>query len=347
MTTENKQNQEKPRKNPNSNTKWTWIGGVVFTFLIALSGYLLALLPGFAYVGQLACAIIIAIIYRQIFGYPKNLKSGITFSSKKLLRVAIILYGLRLNINIVLNDGLGLLIRDAVVIIFAILLMIWLAKVFKANTTISLLLGVGTGVCGAAAIAAVAPIVKSKDEDTAISVGIIALMGTIFSIIYTIIRPILPISNIDYGIWSGISLHELAHVALAAAPAGEDALAMALLAKLGRVFLLIPLCFILIYVIKLKKNGSSKPDTKIAFPWFLIGFIIFSILGTYVFGSVIPVSDEFMNGVYTLSTWLLTAAMVGLGLSVSLKDLRTKAMKPLIAMVITSIALSILAYFIV
>jgi len=307
-------------------------------------GYLLSLVPGFSYVGQLGSAIVLAIIYRQIFGYPEIFRSGIEFSSKKLLRLAIILYGLRLNIGIILSDGLGLLVRDAFIIAFAILAMIWLAKLFKADSTISLLLGVGTGVCGAAAIAAVAPIVKSKDEDTAISVGIIALMGTVFSIVYTLIRPFLPLSNVDYGIWSGMSLHELAHVALAAAPAGEDALAMALLAKLGRVFLLVPLCFVLIYFISRKKGkNEAENSTKIAFPWFLLGFIAMSLVGSYMIGPVLTVSQGVLEGIYSFSTWLLTAAMVGLGLSVNLQAVRTKAMKPLTAMIITSVLLSVFA----
>lgn len=324
-----------------------WSGGVAFTFLIALLGYLLAMLPGFDHVGQLACAIIIAVIYRQFFGYPEAIRSGIGFSSKRLLRIAIILYGLKLNIATVLSEGLGLLLLDAGVIIFAIFITLWLAKVLKANKTISLLLGVGTGVCGAAAIAAVAPIIKSKDKDTAISVGIIALMGTVFAIGYTILRPFLPLDAIEYGIWSGASLHEVAHVALAGAPAGEDGLAIALLAKLGRVFLLVPLCFIFIYIMKRKNKGNDETNTNIEFPWFLVGFIVLSILGSYVLGHSIPVSNEIMNGVFTLTTWLLTAAMVGLGLNVSLKDVRTKAMRPLVAMTITSTALSVIVYLIV
>ena len=56
----------------------------------------------------------------------------------------------------------------------------------------------------AAAIAAIAPIVKSKDEDTAISVGIIALVGTVFAVGYTLIEPVLPLSSESYGIWGGI-----------------------------------------------------------------------------------------------------------------------------------------------
>lgn len=337
--------QKNPQQNPNS--FGIWVAGIAFTFFIALLGFLLAMVPGFDHVGQLACAIIIAVVYRQIFGYPEALRVGITFSSKKLLRLAIILYGLKLNIDTVFHDGLGLLARDAVVIVFAIGLTVWLAKVFKADKSISLLLGVGTGVCGAAAIAAVAPIVKAKDEDTAIGVGIIALMGTVFAIGYTILRPILPLLPTEYGIWSGISLHELAHVAIAAAPAGEDALAIGLLAKLGRVFLLVPLCFIFIYFMKRKSKGADGAQNKVEFPWFLLGFILMSVLGSYVFGQSIPVSDGVMEGVYTATTWILTAAMVGLGLNVSLQDLRTRALKPLIAMTITSVCLSIFAFFII
>lgn len=327
-----------------NSSAFVWIGGVLFTFLLAYFGYLLAQVPGFDQIGQLACAIILAVFYRQVFGYPNSLRSGITFSSKRLLRVAIMLYGLKLSIDTVLSDGFGLLLRDMAVIAFAILLTVWLGKRLKADQTISLLLGVGTGVCGAAAIAAIAPIIKAKDEDTAISVGIIALVGTIFAISYTVLRPFLPLDDMEYGMWVGISLHEIAHVALAGAPAGEDGLAMALLGKLGRVFLLVPLCFLFIFLIK-RKNKDQETDPDIEFPWFLIGFILLSVLGTYVFGPIIPFPDAVHDFVSVVTTWLLTAAMVGLGLTVSLRDLRERAMLPLAAMSITSILLSVFAYF--
>lgn len=324
-----------------------WISGVFFTFLIAFSGYLLSKAPGFDFIGQMACAIIIAVFYRQFFGYPSSIRTGITFSSKHLLRTAIILYGLKLNIDVVLSDGIGLLVRDAGVIVFAIVGTVLLAQLFKADKNISLLLGVGTGICGAAAIAAVAPIIKAKDEDTAIGVGIIALMGTVFAISYIILRPFLPIGDIEYGIWTGTSLHEVAHVALAGAPAGEDGLALALLAKLGRVFLLVPVCFIFIILMKRKNKDSKETNSKIEFPWFLLGFIAMSILGSYVLGPVISIPANLMEFVSVLTTWLLTAAMVGLGLNVSLRDLRERALLPLAAMTIVSVALSVFTYFMI
>ncbi|KGM45739.1 YeiH family protein [Neobacillus niacini] len=321
------------------------LGGIAFTSVIAVFGFALAKVSGFDRVGPLACAIVIAVIYRQFFGYPEKIRAGIQYSAKHFLRFAIILYGLKLNIDVVLHQGIGLIARDIGVIAFAILFTVWLGKLLKAESSLVLMLGVGTGVCGAAAIAAVSPIIKARHEDTAISIGIIALVGTIFSITYTILRPFLPLSAIEYGIWSGISLHEIAHVALAGAPAGPDGLAIALLAKLGRVLLLVPLCFILMYWVKKRSSGKTA-DTTIEFPWFLIGFILMSLFGSYILGKSIPVSKVAMDGISTATTFILTSAMVGLGLNVSLRDLRTKAGRPLIAMLITSIILSIVSYFI-
>ncbi|WP_048827872.1 YeiH family protein [Bacillus sp. B-jedd] len=323
-----------------------WLGGIGFTFIIAFISFQLAKLPGLNHLGPLACAIIIAVVYRQIRGYPEKIRSGIQFSSKRLLRFAIILYGLKLNIDVVLHQGLGLLVRDVGTIIFSILIMMLLAKLFKADSSLSLLLGIGTGICGAAAIAAVSPILKAKEEDTAIGAGIIALVGTIFAITYTVVRPYLPLTDLQYGIWSGIGLHEIAHVALAGEPAGHDALAIALLAKLGRVFLLVPLSFLLMYWMKRKSNDESDDTAKVEFPWFLIGFILMSLFGSYVLGNMIPVTDKVMNGVSIFTSFILTMAMIGLGLNVSLKALRTKALRPLLAMVVTSVLLSLVTYFI-
>ena len=320
-----------------------WFAGIFFTFIIAILGFALAKVPGFDHVGPLASAIVIAVTYRQIFGYPEKIRSGIQFSAKKLLRYAIILYGLKLNIDVVFHQGMGLLVRDIGTIVFSIFLTMWLAKKMKADFSLSLLLGIGTGVCGAAAIAAVSPILKAKEEDTAIGAGIIALVGTLFSMGYILLKSFLDLTNNEYGIWTGISLHEIAHVALAAAPAGQDALAIALLAKLGRVFLLVPLCFILMYW--MKRTGRIQSDMKIEFPWFLIGFLIMSLIGSYVLGKIINVPPTFLKNTSNVSTLLLTMAMVGLGLNVNLQELRSKAIRPLIAMLITSILLSLITFF--
>ncbi|MFJ8244789.1 YeiH family protein [Peribacillus asahii] len=318
------------------------ISGIGFTLIIAVLGFILAALPGLNHIGPLACAILLAVVYRQVFGYPEKLRTGIQFSSKKLLRFAIILYGLKLNMIVIFHQGFPLLLRGAITIIFSIVVLMIIAKWLKADFNLSLLLGVGTGICGAAAIAAVSPIIKAKDEDTAMGVGIIALVGTVFSIIYTLIYPFLSIGPMNYGNWVGISLHEIGHVALAAAPAGQDALAHALLAKLTRVFLLIPVCFIL--MLWMKKKGKTEGEARFEFPWFLIGFIVMSFVGSYIIGNKVLVSQKVMSDIADFTSLMLTMSMTGLGLNISLKELRTKAIRPLIAIIITSFLLSSLTY---
>lgn len=320
-------------KNP-----WFYFG-ILFTFGIAAVGTAAANLPVLDRIGGMLTAIVISVLYRNFAGYPEKFRTGIQFSAYKILRFAIILYGFKLNIDVVLKKGGLLLVHDVLTIIAAISLTLLFSRLFKGEKKLSLLLGIGTGVCGAAAIAAVSPIVEADDEDTAMGAGIIALVGTIFTIGYALIRPFLPITSVQFGIWSGISLHEIAHVAAAAAPAGSDALVMALLAKLGRVFLLIPLSMILSFIMRRKsKNGQTKVAP---FPWFLLGFLAASIIGTYcnIPQSVVSCISN------VIGPFLLAAGMVGLGLNVHLSHLRDRALRPLLSMFLASIILSVFSYF--
>ena len=316
-------------------------GGVGFTALLALLGFILAELPFFEYIGPLACSILLAILYRNIRSYPTNLRPGVQFSARILLRAAIILYGLKLDMQIIFSEGIGLLGKALICIVLSVILMVFLGKWLKIDPMISFLLGAGTGICGAAAIAAVSPIMDSKEEDTAMSVGMIALIGTVFSVIYTMLIPVLPLTPTEYGIWSGLSLHELAHVALAAEPAGETAVTMALLAKLCRVFLLIPFCFVLVFWMKRKRGADNQ--ASIPFPWFLLGFLALSIFRTYLAGTWFP--EYLYDYIAMLTTFLLSMAMAGLGLTIDLRELKKRASLPLVTLVITSVLLSIVTFF--
>lgn len=316
-----------------------FISGILFTFIIALASYCLALLPIVSNVGALAVAIIISIIYRNTVGYPIGQQSGIQFSAKKLLRVAIILYGLKLNLYIIFNDGFILLIFGVFVITFSIIVMMLLNKIFKGNDNIAFLLAIGTGICGASAIAAISSILKSDEEDTAISVGLIALIGTAFALLYSFLYPLLSLGDTVYGIWSGISLHEIAQVVLAAGVGNEESMAFALLAKLSRVFLLIPVSFIIFYIVQKKSHAEGK--AKVDIPYFLFGFLAFAVLNTFVTipENILALSDH-------VARFLMIMAMVGLGLNVSLQTLLSKATKPMVALIITSLLLSFVTLFI-
>ncbi|CAM4012702.1 YeiH family protein [Staphylococcus xylosus] len=317
-----------------------FIFGILFTFIIAAISLISSKLPLLDKVGALTIAIVIAILFRHFKGYPESYRPGITFASKRLLKFAIILYGLKLNIFDVIGEGSTLLLIDGGVIIVSIGLMLLLNHYIKGDKAITLLLGIGTGVCGAAAIAAVSPILKSREKDTAISIGIIALIGTLFSLAYTVIYTLFTISPEVYGVWSGVSLHEIAHVILAADFSGDTALRIGLLGKLGRVFLLIPLSIVLILVMNMKSQARNT-NQRIEMPYFLIGFVLMAIFHTYV-----PIPQFIMQIIEPLTTICLLMAMVALGLNVSFKDLQDRAFKPLIGVIIVSTILSTITFII-
>ena len=310
--------------------------GIAFTVTIAWLGKLLAYLPVFSLVGGMLSSILIAVSYRNLFGYPEYFRKGIQVMSHSGLRLAIILYGFKLNIDLVLRDGVSLLMQDLLTIVIAITVTMLLSKVLRADKDISILLGIGTGICGAAAIAAVSPILKSSDEDTAIAVGIIALVGTFFAMGYTLVNSYLSLAPTFYGAWSGITLHEIAHVVAAAAPAGPEALSLGLLSKLGRVFLLIPVSFVLSLWVRWKNGSRSQ---AVPFPWFLVGFILTSLIGSYL-----PIPQAVLNSISEGTSFLLSAAMVGLGLNVNLANLKKRALRPLVAMLVASVAVSAVSF---
>ncbi len=295
------------------------------------------------YLGPLAIAILIAVIIRNTLPYPQKWKTGIDFAAKKILRFAIIMYGIRLNIAVVAHEGLPLIARAAGVIVGAILLTIIIGKLLKVEDNLMMLLAFGTGICGAAAIAAISPILKAKEEDTAMAVGMIALMGTIFSLLYPAVGSLLHLAPAVYGYWSGFSLHEIAHAALAGAAYGDESLTPALLSKLSRVLLLFPVTLVLVGFLKFKKGGTGQ---KASFPYFLLGFLAVSALGTWgTQQGFLSASVE--DAIAQTGTFFLAVAMAALGMSVDLKELKSRALKPLLMMTIVSIILSGAVLFIV
>lgn len=311
--------------------------------IIAIASYFLSKVPMLNYLGPLAIAILIAVIIRNTLPYPQKWKTGIDFAAKKILRFAIIMYGIRLNIAVVAHEGLPLIARAAGVIVGAILLTIIIGKLLKVEDNLMMLLAFGTGICGAAAIAAVSPILKAKEEDTAMAVGMIALMGTIFSLLYPAVGSLLHLAPAVYGYWSGFSLHEIAHAALAGAAYGDESLTPALLSKLSRVLLLFPVTLVLVGFLKFKKGGTGQ---KASFPYFLLGFLAVSALGTWgTQQGFLSASVE--DAIAQTGTFFLAVAMAALGMSVDLKELKSRALKPLLMMTIVSIILSGAVLFIV
>lgn len=317
-----------------------FITGIGLTLLLALLAGLLAKLPLLAIMGQLVIAIILGMIWRAAFGLPDVLQQGVTFSNKKLLRLGIILLGMRLNLADIYNAGINVFIIAFLNLMFALVLVYLLARWFGVDRNLGILTACGTAICGAAAVVAIAPIIKAKETETAVAAGIVALLGTTFTLIYSLIYGLLPLSSTGYGIFAGGTLHEVAHVVAAAGAGGEEAVDMAVLVKLTRVALLVPVAFVIGYLVQRgsKKTAGNKPSLSI-FPWFILGFLAMS-----GFNTLGIVSESVANSIVSIAYILIAMAMAGLGLNVEVKTFRKLGMKGFAAGVVGSVFLAVFGY---
>ncbi|MBC9784560.1 YeiH family putative sulfate export transporter [Heliobacterium chlorum] len=315
-----------------------FIGGLLLTALLAATAQMMSRLPLLSIFGVMVTAILLGLTLRAISeSVVTPLSPGISFSAKYVLRAGIILMGVRLNIGDIVAAGWKTIVLDVLVILFAISVIHYLGRKMALASKLTSLIAAGTGVCGAAAIGAVGPVIKAKDEEVALSVAIIALLGTLFTVIYTALLPILNWSPHEYGLFAGSTLHEIAHVVAASAPGGPVSSDTALLVKLGRVVLLAPVVMFMDWLYnKRTQNSSLANPGKRVIPWFVFGFLGMALLNTYhVF------SADMAQKIISTSVFLLAMAMAGMGLNVHIGDIRRVGLKPMVVGITGSVLLSL------
>jgi uncharacterized integral membrane protein (TIGR00698 family) len=198
-----------------------------------------------------------------------------------------------------------------------------LSKVFKVNVKLSTLIGVGSSICGASAIAAVEPIIGPEKEDVAISAAVISLLGAAGVILYPLIGNALHLAVLPYGVWSGSSLQGVAHAVAAAFARGDASGEIGTLVKMGRVVMLAPVALILTSIFA---KGSGK-KAKDVFPMYVLGFIVVGILAT---AGILHTSYDlglFVLNLKSISKFFITVAMVAMGLSVKFNTLGKKGLR--------------------
>lgn len=337
-----------------------FIQGIAITLAIAVGAKLLALLPFLSIMGQLVLAILLGMGVRAAVAVPKKAMAGIQFSGKSLLRAGIILLGMRLNLSDIAAAGPKVFAIAAINIIFTLCTVYGLTKWLKIDRRISLLTACGTAICGAAAVAAIAPQIKATDNETAVGAATVAILGTVFTLVYTVIYPFMGLSPAGYGIFAGGTLHEVAHVIAAAAPAGKEAADLAVIVKLTRVALLVPVAILLGSWERYRERrqegrnaeqageGSNEKDkmrvewSKLPVPWFILGFLVMSGINTL---GIIPAGIT--ADMIVLAYLLLGMAMAGMGLGVDMATFSRMGKKPLLAGFIGSVLLSLLGFLLV
>lgn len=256
---------------------------------------------------------------------PETWVPGILFSSKQLLRLGIILYGFRLTFQNIVDVGLSAIIIDALVVVVTIVGGVFVGRLLKMDKDVALLTSVGSGICGAAAVLGAEATIKSKPYKTAVAVSTVVIFGTISMFIYPVLyrNGVLEMSANQMGVYTGATLHEVAHVVGAGNAMGKEISDVAIIVKMLRVIMLVPVLLILGYwVAGTRKKGQTA---KLTIPWFALGFLAVIAFNSF---NLLPAGViDFING---LDTFLLTMAMTALGAETNIEKFKKAGAKPFV-----------------
>ena len=311
------------------------IPGLVMALIIAaVAKFLESLLPVHV-IGASVIALFIGMIINHFFKPNKYTSSGIKFTSKKVLKLAIILLGAGLNITTVLNVGKMSLTVMAFTLLTCFGGGYFIGKALGLNWKLSNLISAGTGICGGSAIAAISPVIDAKDSDVAYAMSATFIFDMLMIILFPIAGRFLGLSDMAYGLWAGTAVNDTSSVVAAGYAFSEGAGDFATMVKLTRTLSIIPtvLVFALINMrIKRKQhtvqNGGDvklKISWKSIIPWFILGFIAMTIVNSAGF---IPSSAaEIMK---EISKFLMIAALAAIGLNTDFNEMRKSGIAPMI-----------------
>ena len=311
---------------------------VVLTLVISLAAKYLAQLPALKLFGHLVIALVIGMFIQFFKSLKETTKVGIPFISNKFLRLGIILLGFKLALDKLLTEGRKTLVLAFFIVLFMILVTYTMCRLFKVDMELALLSACGCGICGAAAVMGVSSQVRAKTDNSVLAVAVVAILGTVFTLIETALKPYLGLTDYQYGIFTGGSLHEIAHAVAAGGAGGQLALDTAILTKLSRVLMLIVVAVVLIFI---NKKQSKEINGKVPMPYFILGFVLMSILGSYV-PVLKPLANYFVDAAYIF----LGMAMSALGMSVNFKVIKERGARVFSACLIASFILMGVCYFV-
>jgi len=252
--------------------------------------------------------------YNTFHAEDSEFKSGVKFAEKDLLMFAIALMGINLNFTMLANLGFQTILIIVFGMIFTIFMGLFLGKLFKLNPKLSLMIGIGNGVCGSSAIAATSGIAKVKSNDIGISIALVNLMGTIGIFLAPALASLLGFSDIQAGVFTGNTLQAVGQAVAAGFSISDEAGHYATVVKMGRVLLLVPLVLILIYIAKRESSNSDeeiKQKGKIGVPSFILWFIFFSLIASF---GLLP--KELETLISTISGYITLIAMSAIGLMI-------------------------------
>ena len=242
------------------------------------------------------------------------LAPGTTFAAKRLLRVGVVLLGLKLSLVDVASLGWTTVVA-VVAILAATFGVTWsLGRWARLPGDQPLLLAAGFSICGASAIGAMSAVTRDRGKDAATPVALVTLCGTAAIAVLPLAGRALGLTDLQFGAWTGASVHDVGQVVATAQTAGATALAIAVAVKLTRVLMLAPVVAITSAVVR-RRGGATGARPPLV-PLFVAGF-----LAAVVVRTVVPLPEAVVTGADVVQTALLAVALFGLGTGVRLERL--------------------------
>lgn len=271
------------------------------------------------------------------------LRPGLSLASKRFMRIAIVLLGLKLSLVDILGLGWVPVLGVVAVVLLTFGITIWIGRLFRLPRHQPLLIATGFAICGASAIGAMSGVVKAKDEDTATPVALVTLCGTLAIAVLPALWHPLGLSSEGFGHWVGASVHDVGQVVATAQIAGTAALSIAVIVKLTRVLMLAPLVSVAAILSRRRSaadtaGGFGKSHRPPVLPLFVAGFISMALVRTFV---------EVPAGVFetadVLQTALLAMALFGLGTAVRIRELVNTGWRALVVGLLSWVIIAVLA----
>lgn len=307
--------------------------GILFMALFACAAFFIGqaqLMRDLSF-SPLIIGIVLGMIYANSLRnhLPETWTPGIQYCSKSILRLGIILYGFRLTFQDVVAVGMAGVLVDLIIVTVTILGGVWIGRLLKMDRDIALLTSIGSGICGAAAVLGAEATLHTKPYKTAVAVATVVIFGTIAMFLYPVAyrSGILGLDATQMGIFSGSTLHEVAHAVGAGNAMGDEIAGISIIVKMIRVMLLVPVLIILGWwaASKVKSGSSKEGKRKVAVPWFAFGFLL--VIG---FNSFNLLPEAVVGWINDFDTFLLTMAMAALGAETSFDKFKKAGAKPFI-----------------
>ena len=310
--------------------------GLLLCLAIALPSWLLG--HFFPVVGGPVFAILIGMLLALVLRDKSPYQSGIAFTSKKILQYAVILLGFGLNLSEIAKVGARSLPIICSTISISLIIAFLIRKGLHMPNNISVLVGVGSSICGGSAIAATAPVIGADDEEIAQSISVIFLFNILAALLFPTLGALLGMTNEGFGLFAGTAINDTSSVTAAASTwdtlhnTNGAVLEYATIVKLTRTLAIIPITLALAFwrTWQVKRGGAVSNgsfDLKKIFPFFILFFVLASIITTAA--TMAGADPHLFQPFKELSKFFIILAMAAIGLNTDLVKLVKTGGKPI------------------